>query len=51
VPLIAAEKYAVITPTTDIPNMMVVAIPMVLLYLIGVIVAFVFGRQCRSRDA
>jgi sec-independent protein translocase protein TatC len=48
--LISTIIAAVITPTTDIPNMMVVAIPMVLLYLIGVIVAFVFGRQRKSVD-
>jgi sec-independent protein translocase protein TatC len=43
--LISTIIAAVVTPTTDIANMMVVAIPMVLLYLIGVAVAFVFGRQ------
>jgi Sec-independent protein secretion pathway component TatC len=49
VPLIAAEKYFD-TPTRDIAKM-IVAIPMVLLHLIGVIVAFVFGRQRQSPDA
>jgi sec-independent protein translocase protein TatC len=36
---------AVITPTGDIPNMMILAGPMLLLYLLGVIVAFVFGKK------
>ena len=49
--LISTIIAAVITPTTDIPNMMVVAVPMVLLYLVGVIVAFVFGRQRKSVDS
>src|SRR5438477_3329435 len=40
--LIAAIVAAVITPTTDIPNMMMMALPMILLYLLGVVVAFVF---------
>jgi Sec-independent protein secretion pathway component TatC len=30
--------------------MLVVAVPMVLLYLIGVAVAFLFGRQRRTAD-
>lgn len=40
--LIAA---AVITPTGDIPNMMILAVPMLALYLLGVIVAFIFGKK------
>ena len=43
--LVATVVAAVITPTTDIPNMMMMAIPMVALYLLGVIVAFVFGKK------
>jgi sec-independent protein translocase protein TatC len=43
--LIAFIVAAVITPTTDIPNMMIVAVPMVLLYLLGVVVAYVFGKK------
>src|SRR5215831_7814599 len=40
---------AVITPTTDIPNMMMMAGPMVLLYMLGVVVAFLFGKK-RTRE-
>jgi sec-independent protein translocase protein TatC len=43
--VIAAIIAAVATPSTDAFNMMVVFVPMVLLYLTGVAVAFVFGRQ------
>ena len=48
--LIATIVAAVITPTTDIPNMMMMAIPMVALYLLGVVVAYVFGKQRRTDD-
>jgi sec-independent protein translocase protein TatC len=48
--MIATIVSAVVTPTTDAFNMMLVAIPMILLYLIGVAVAFVFGRQRRSAE-
>ena len=48
--LIAFVVAAVITPTTDIPNMMMMAVPMVALYLLGVLVAFVFGKK-RTREA
>jgi sec-independent protein translocase protein TatC len=47
--LISVVVAAVITPTTDIPNMMMMAIPMVGLYLLGVIVAYVFGKK-RTRE-
>jgi sec-independent protein translocase protein TatC len=43
--LIAFIVAAVITPTTDIPNMMMMAVPMILLYGLGVIVAYVFGKK------
>jgi sec-independent protein translocase protein TatC len=47
--LIAFVVAAVITPTTDIPNMMMMAVPMVALYLLGVVVAYLFGKQ-RTRE-
>lgn len=47
--LIAFIVAAVITPTTDIPNMMMMAGPMVLLYMLGVLVAYVFGKK-RTRE-
>jgi sec-independent protein translocase protein TatC len=35
---------AVITPTTDIANMLLIAGPMLLLYCLGIVVAWIFGR-------
>jgi sec-independent protein translocase protein TatC len=43
--LVSAVLAAVITPTTDIPNMMMMMVPMVGLYLLGVVVAYVFGKK------
>jgi sec-independent protein translocase protein TatC len=48
--IISTIVVAVATPTTDAFNMMVVAIPMMLLYLIGVVVAFAFGRKRRTME-
>jgi sec-independent protein translocase protein TatC len=42
---------AVITPTPDIPDMMVVAVPMLGLYLLGVIVAYLFGKKRKTEEA
>jgi sec-independent protein translocase protein TatC len=36
---------AVLSPTSDIPNMLLFAAPMVVLYLISVFIAWVFGRK------
>ena len=47
--LIAFIVAAVVTPTTDIPNMMMMAGPMVLLYMLGVVVAYLFGKK-RQRE-
>ncbi|MBX7219139.1 MAG: twin-arginine translocase subunit TatC [Blastocatellia bacterium] len=41
---------AVLSPTSDIPNMMVFAIPMILLYYFSVGLAYFFGRD-RQTDA
>src|SRR5438128_6224009 len=46
--LISAIVSAVITPTTDIPNMMMVMVPMVGLYLLGVVIAYLFGKKRRK---
>jgi sec-independent protein translocase protein TatC len=46
--LVAFLIAAIITPTTDIPNMLIMAVPMIVLYLLGVVVAFVFGRKRRK---
>jgi Sec-independent protein secretion pathway component TatC len=49
--MISTIVAAVVTPTTDAFNMLLVALPMILLYLIGVAVAFVFGRQRRTDES
>lgn len=36
---------AVVSPTSDIPNMMLFATPMMLLYLVSIFVAWMFGRK------
>jgi sec-independent protein translocase protein TatC len=41
---------AVITPTPDILTMMVFALPMLLLYLLGIVVAWVFGKKQRAAE-
>jgi sec-independent protein translocase protein TatC len=38
---------AVITPTGDPGNMLIIAAPMVLLYCLGIVIAWVFGRRRR----
>jgi len=48
--LLSFVVAAVITPTADIPNMMTMAVPMIVLYLLGVVVAFVFGKKRRKED-
>ena len=48
--LIAFIVAAVITPTTDIPNMMMMAVPMILLYMLGVGVAYVFGKKRKTDE-
>jgi sec-independent protein translocase protein TatC len=48
--LIAFVVAAIITPTSDIPNLMIMAVPMILLYLLGVVVAFLFGKK-RTKEA
>jgi len=48
--LIAFIVAAVITPTTDIPNMMMMAVPMIFLYMLGVGVAYVFGKKRKTDE-
>jgi sec-independent protein translocase protein TatC len=41
---------AVISPTADIPNMMLFAAPMTGLYIVSIVIAWFFGRK-RQKDA
>ncbi len=47
--LISFVAAAVITPTSDIPNMMIMAVPMVTLYMLGIVVAFLFGKKKQDK--
>jgi sec-independent protein translocase protein TatC len=39
---------AVLSPTSDVPNMMLFAAPMILLYAISIFIAWLFGKQRRK---
>lgn len=39
---------AVVSPTNDIPNMMLFAAPMIVLYIISIFIAWMFGRPRRA---
>lgn len=41
---------AVISPTGDIPNMMLFATPMMLLYLVSIFIAWFFGRKRKKKE-
>jgi sec-independent protein translocase protein TatC len=47
--LICFVVAAVITPTGDIPNMLIIGLPMIALYMLGVAIAFIFGKK-RQRE-
>jgi sec-independent protein translocase protein TatC len=42
---------AIISPTSDIPNMMIFAIPMLALYFLSVGIAYVFGRRHEAEES
>jgi sec-independent protein translocase protein TatC len=42
---------AVITPTPDVATQTVFAVPMLLLYLLGVAISWIFRRRDRERPA
>jgi sec-independent protein translocase protein TatC len=42
---------AVITPSPDMVNQMILAVPMLILYTISIVVAFLFGRERKDRKA
>lgn len=42
---------AVISPTGDIPNMMLFAAPMMILYLISIFIAWFFGKKRKAMEA
>jgi sec-independent protein translocase protein TatC len=48
--LLSFVVAAIITPTSDIPNMMIMAVPMITLYLLGIVVAFFFGKKRKDKE-
>lgn len=46
--LVIAVLSALLTPTPDLLNMSLMAIPMYLLYELGILLAKVFGRSCQT---
>jgi len=49
--IIILISAAVISPTNDIPNMLLFAAPMVLLYGVSIFIAWVFGKERRKTAA
>jgi sec-independent protein translocase protein TatC len=45
---ISVVMAALITPTTDYANMLLIAGPMIALYCVGIAVAWLFGRRRRG---
>jgi sec-independent protein translocase protein TatC len=39
---------AVISPTGDIPNMLLFSSPMVILYLFSILIAYIFGKERKT---
>ena len=42
--LLCVVIAAIITPTTDFGNMLIIAGPMIVLYAVGIVIAWLFGR-------
>ncbi len=41
---------AVVSPTGDVPNLMLFSAPMVFLYMISILVAFIFGKKRKTDE-
>jgi sec-independent protein translocase protein TatC len=46
--IIILVAAAVLSPTNDIPNMMLFAAPMILLYIVSIFIAWLFGKKRRK---
>ena len=42
---------AVITPSADMVNQLILAVPMLVLYTFSILIAFLFGRERKDRKA
>jgi sec-independent protein translocase protein TatC len=49
--LASVVAAAVLTPTTDFGNMLVLAGPMIVLYTVGIVIAWLFGTKRRATEA
>ena len=49
--VVLLDTAAVHSPTNDVPNMMLFAATMVVLYLISILVAWIFGRERTAEPA
>jgi sec-independent protein translocase protein TatC len=47
--IVILAAAAILSPTNDIPNMLLFAAPMLVLYVISVFVAWIFGRPRAAR--
>jgi len=47
--LVIVIVAAVITPSPDMVNQMILAVPMLILYCLGILVAFIFGKERKAR--
>jgi sec-independent protein translocase protein TatC len=46
--IVILAASAILSPTNDLPNMMLFAAPMVVLYLVSIFIAWIFGAQRRT---
>jgi sec-independent protein translocase protein TatC len=49
--LIIFVVASILTPTSDIPNMLIFSTPMLLLYLVGILVSWIFGKKKIRQEA
>lgn len=48
--LIIFVVASILTPTSDIPNMLIFSTPMLLLYLVGILVSWIFGKKRKNKN-
>jgi sec-independent protein translocase protein TatC len=48
--LICFVVAALITPTGDVVNMMIIGLPMIGLYAVGILIAFIFGKKRKTEE-
>jgi sec-independent protein translocase protein TatC len=48
--LVCFVVAAIITPTGDITNMMIIGVPMIALYVLGIAIAYIFGKKRQKEE-